>query len=314
MKLDPVSLKLFVAVMEEGSIADAAQREYLATSAVSKRISELEAALNVSLISRSNRGIAPTAAGYALVGMARGVLQDLDEIALQMRSYAAGTRGHVRIFANISAITQFLPNEIESFLAVHPQVEVRLEERISSAIVKAVAENTADVGLITVGDYGQEVEYLPYHQDNLMVVVPSGHALAKKRTIRFEEALQYEFVGAHTGSAINNALGRAASEAGMPLRMRIQVTSYDALCLMVAAGLGIGVLPRQSASLYLKALKLRGITLAEPWAKRELAICVRAYASLPVAARLLVDHLRAGHDSGHSPGHNSTHNSGKNPR
>lgn len=291
MKLDPVSLKLFVAIVEEGTIAEAAEREHLATSAVSKRISELEAALNVTLMRRSNRGIEPTAAGYALVGMARGVLQDLDGIALQMQGYAAGTRGHVRIFANISAITQFLPAEIESFLALHPQVEVRLEERISASIVKAVAENTADVGLITVGDYGHEVEYLPYHSDNLIVVVPTGHPLADKRKLHFKEALQYEFVGAHTGSAINYVLARAAAEAGLALRMRIQVTSYDALCLMVQAGLGIGVLPRQSARLYLKGLKLRGLALAEPWANRELAICVRSYASLPVAARLLVEHL-----------------------
>jgi DNA-binding transcriptional LysR family regulator len=292
MKLDPLSLKLFVAIIEEGTIAYAAQREHLATSAVSRRISELEAALGVPLVNRSNRGIEPTAAGYALAGMARGVLQDLDGIALQMRGYAAGTRGHVRIAANISAITQFLPTEIESFLAMHPQVEVRLDERISSSIVKAVAENTADVGLLAVGDYGHDVEYLPYHSDDLIVVVPTGHALARQRKIRFAEALRYEFVGAHTGSAINNALARAAAEAGQALKMRIQVTSYDALCLMVQAGLGIGVLPHQSAQLYLKSLKLRGITLAEPWAHRELAICVRSYGSLPVATRLLVEHLR----------------------
>jgi DNA-binding transcriptional LysR family regulator len=292
MKLDPVSLKLFVAIVEEGTIAEAAAREHMATSAVSKRVSELEGQLDVALLRRSNRGIEPTAAGYALAGMARGVLQNLDDISLQMRGYAAGTRGHVRIFANISAITQFLPAEIESFLAMHPNVEVRLEERISQVIVKAVAENAADIGLITVGDYGHDVQYLPYHDDNLIVVVPRGHPLARRRKVSFSEALQYEFVGAHTGSAINNALGRAASEAGMPLKMRIQVTSYDALCLMVQAGLGIGVMPRQSAMLYLKALGLREVALAEPWADRNLAICVRAYDSLPVATRLLVDHLR----------------------
>ncbi len=294
MKLDPVSLRLFVAVMEENAIARAAAaREHIAASAASRRLAELEDALGVDLFARSNRGSEPTAAAYALLHMARGVLNDLDGIAAQMGDYRAGVRGQVRVVANISAITQFLPGDLQRFMAAHPQVQVRLEEQISSAIARSVAENAADIGILNHGNYGDRVTLLPYREDELVLVAPRGHALARRRSVRLAEALHCDFVGVHPGSAINNLLTRAAADAGRPLRLRIQVTSYDALCLMVSAGLGVGVLPRGSARLYLGTLPLRTVALAEPWARRQLSLCVRAGDTLSSAARLLVDHLRA---------------------
>ncbi len=294
MQLDPVSLRLFVAVMEENTIARAAAREHIAPSAASRRLSELEASLRVELFTRSNKGVEPSAAAFALLHLARGVLNDMDGIASQMRGYAAGTRGHVRVVANISAITQFLPGELQRFMATHPQVDVRLQEQISTAIAHSIAENAADVGILNAGNYGEKVTLLPYRRDELVLVVPTGHVLARRKSVRLAETLAFDMVGAHPGSAINNQLTRAAAEAGQPLRLRIQVTSYDALCLMVAAGLGVGVMPRGSAALYRGTLAIRTITLAEPWAQRQLVLCVRSMDALSSVARLLVEHLRAG--------------------
>ena len=292
MKLDPVSLRLFVAVMEENTIAGAAAREHIAPSAASRRLSELEAALRVELFTRSNKGVEPSAAAFALLHLARGVLNDMDGIATQMRDYTTGTRGHVRVVANISAITQFLPGELQRFLARHPQVDVRLQEQISTAIAHSVAENAADIGILNDGIYGERLTLLPYRTDELVLVVPTGHPLARRKSVRLTDALAFDFVGMHPGSAINNQLTRAAAEAQLPLKLRIQVTSYDALCLMVAAGLGVGVMPRGSAALYSGSLAVRTVTLAEPWAQRRLVLCVRSYESLSSVSRLLVDHLR----------------------
>ena len=292
MKLDPVSLRLFVAVMEENTIAGAAAREHIAPSAASRRLSELEAALRVELFTRSNKGVEPSAAAFALLHLARGVLNDMDGIATQMRDYTTGTRGHVRVVANISAITQFLPGELQRFLAQHPQVDVRLQEQISTAIAHSVAENAADIGILNDGIYGERLTLLPYRTDELVLVVPTGHPLARRKSVRLTDALAFDFVGMHPGSAINNQLTRAAAEAQLPLKLRIQVTGYDALCLMVAAGLGVGVMPRGSAALYSGSLAVRTVTLAEPWAQRRLVLCVRSYESLSSVSRLLVDHLR----------------------
>ncbi|WP_295855478.1 LysR family transcriptional regulator [uncultured Xylophilus sp.] len=295
MRLDPVSLRLFVAVMEEGTIAAAAQREHIATAAVSRRISELEGQLAARLFARSNKGTEPTAAAYALLGLARGVLNGLDDIAAQMQGYADGVRGQVRVAANISAITQFLPAELRGFMDRYPQVQVHLQERISSAVVREVAENTADVGILNAGHYGEpRVAFWPYRQDELVLIVPRGHALARRRRVALREALPYDFVGMHPGSAINQRITQAAAENGLALRIRMQVTGYDALCLMVANGLGFGVLPRGSAALYLRALPLAALALDDPWARRELVLCVRSGGDLPPATRLLVEHLQPG--------------------
>lgn len=293
MRLDPVSLRLFVAVMEEGTIAEAAAREHIAASAVSKRLGELEQRLATELFVRSNKGAQPTAAAFALLHLARGVLNDLDGLVLQMSEYASGLRGQIRVFANISAITQFLPEQLKSFMAQYPQIQVHLQERISSVIAKAVADNAADVGILNDGLYGEGLSLLPYQEDELVVIAPKGHALSRRKSVRLAQVLDHEFVGAHPGSAMNNLLTKAAADLGRPLRLRIQVSSYDALCLMVAAGLGLGVMPRKSAALFLPSLALQCIALDEPWAQRRLVVCVRDMQALSPAARLLVQHLSA---------------------
>lgn len=291
MRLDPVSLRLFVAVMEEQAIARAAAREHIAPSAASRRLGELEHQLQVDLFGRSNRGIEPTAAAYSLLHMVRGVLHDLDSIVLQMRDFGAGVRGQVRLVANISAITQFLPGDLQRFMAAHPRVQVNLREQISTEVAKSVAENSADVGILNDGAYGEGLALLPYREDELVVVVPTKHPLARRRSMRIEEALDHDFVGAHPGSVVNNLLSRASAELGKPLKLRMQVTSYDAMCLMVSAGLGVAVLPRGSARIYSGTLALRTVTLQEPWARRRLMLCVRSGDTPSGAAQLLVAHL-----------------------
>jgi DNA-binding transcriptional LysR family regulator len=297
MKLDPLSLRLFVAVMEENAIARAAAREHIAPSAASRRLAELEQQLGVELFARSNRGSAPTPAAYALLNLARGVLNDLDGIATQMRDYGSGVRGQVRVVANISAITQFLPTELQGFMARHPHVQVRLQEQISTAIARSVLENAADLGILNEGHYGDKLQLLPYREDELVLVVPATHKLARRKSARLADALPYDVLGMHAGSAIHNQLVRAAAEAGQPLKLRMQVTSYDALCLMVAAGLGLGVMPRGSAQIYLGSLAIRLVTLNEPWARRRLMLCLRAHEAPSGVARLLVEHLQAGEEA-----------------
>jgi DNA-binding transcriptional LysR family regulator len=289
--LDPLSLKLFVSIVEEGSIAAAAEREHIAASAISKRISELEEIFHTQLLRRTNRGVVATDAGNTLLQLSRSVLHDMNNIALQIREYSSGVRGHVRLSANISSINQFLPTEIRSFMSEHPQVHVHLEANISEAIVNAVAENAADVGVVTMADYRHDLEYLPYHTDQLIVITPKEHPLATRRSIKLSDTLEYDFVGLPVGSTLNNLLIRAAHELDRTPKLRIQVNSFDALCLMVEAGLGIGIVPKGAARPYLKGLRIRSIALDEAWATRDLKICIRSLASLPTAARLLVEHL-----------------------
>jgi DNA-binding transcriptional LysR family regulator len=291
-KVDPKTLKLFTSVVELGTIAEAAKREHIAGSALSKRLSDLEYVIGTPLLSRGHRGVTATPAGQALYNLARRALNDLEGVYAQMREYAIGTRGQVRIFANISAITQFLPGELRSFLTEYPEVRVHLEDEVSSAVARAVSDNVADVGILVFGTAADGLELFPYRRDQLALIAPSGHSLSLRGSVRFVETLDFDYVGLHSTSNTNVQLIKAASELQRSLKSPVQVNSYDALCLMVEAGLGLGVLPRTIAESYARALRICILTLEEPWADRKLAICVRSYASLPVAARLFVDQLR----------------------
>jgi DNA-binding transcriptional LysR family regulator len=293
MKLDPTSLRLFIAIVETGTIAAAAEREHIAAPAVSKRISQLEHALRTQLLSRNHKGVEPTAAGLALLSLARRAVSYLDDLHAQMLDYAGGARGLVRVFANISATTQFLPTDLASFLDRHPRVNVQLEERNSSVTVKAVAENAADVGIFTMFPHGESVETLAYEVDRLAVIVRNDHPLAKRERVRMAETLDWDFVGMRTGSSINSQLIKVATELDRQLRLRVQVTGYDALFRMVSAGLGIAVAPQNLTKLFVKRLDLTEIALDEDWAPRQLNICIRAAEGLPAAARLFVEHLQA---------------------
>ena len=295
MKLDPITLRLFVAVMEENAIARAAAREHIAPSAASRRLAELEDQLQVELFTRSNRGSQPTAAAYALLNMARGVLNEMDGIASQMKNYAHGSgqglRGHVRVMANISSITQFLPAQLQGFLSQHPHVDVRLQERVSTDIARAVAENEADIGLLNNGSYGSKISLRPYRRDRLAVVLPLGHVLAEYEQLELKQIVEHELIGMHADSALNHLITRSAADQGLQPRLRMKVTGYDALCLMVASGLGIGILPEGSARIYMGTLPLRCVRLHEPWAERQLMLCVRSQDALSPVAQLLAEHL-----------------------
>jgi DNA-binding transcriptional LysR family regulator len=288
-RLDPVSLELFVSAIHEGTIAAVADRHHLAASAVSKRISELESTLSVGLIRRTNRGIEATSAGNVLLGLAGAVLRDLDGICHHMQQFAAGVRGQVRLLANLSSITEFLPTELKSFLAKHPDVHIQLEEERSSVVVKSIREGTADVGLFAATDRVTDVEVIPYHVDELVLIAPPDHPLNDSGGVPFEETLAYDYVGFHDEAVLQ--LLDAAAKVQKPLRLRIQVSGLDGMCAMVGAGLGVGIAPHNSVAPYALGHHLKLIPLLEPWATRQIGICVRSYGSLNSAARRLVDHF-----------------------
>lgn len=293
MRIDPVSLQLFVAVVETGSIAAASEREHLAAAAVSRRVAELEEQLATPLLIRHARGVEPTAAGFALRDLARQALHLLDDLPAQLKDYSIGLRGQVRVFANISSITQFLPADLASFAQAHPGVRIQLEESNSPATIRAVAENAADVGVYTAFAHGDAVQSLPYRKDSLCLVVPRKHPLIRRRKVAFDDLLDESFVGLRTGSAINMLLAGEAARRGRTLRLSIQVTGFDALCLMVERGFGIGVVPEGVVRLYSAALDLGTVALKDPWAQRELHLAVRDVQQLPAAAWRLVEHLQS---------------------
>lgn len=294
-RIDLTSLQLFVAVCELGSIGKAAEREFIAASAVSKRLSDLEATLGTPLLYRHTRGVDLTPAGESLLHHARSVLFSLDKMQGELSEYADGVRGHVRVHASISAIVQFLPEDLGAFIKQHGEVKIDLEEHLSTEIVRAVQEGAADLGICNgaVMAKGHELQTLPYRQDHLVLIVPRGHVLARKKAVAFEDTLDCDHVGLHTNSSIYLAMRDAAAAAGRTIKLRIHVTGLDAMCRMIHNGLGVGVMPRRAFELMHGVGDLACVRLTDAWAARRIDLIARDFSTLPVTARLLVDHLRA---------------------
>ena len=305
-RIDLTSLQLFVAVCELGSIGRAAEREFIAASAVSKRLSDLEATVDTALLYRHSRGVTLTPAGESLLHHARNVLYGLERMQGELSEYADGVRGHVRMHANMSAIVEFLPEDLGAFAREHSQVKIDLQEHLSPDVLSAVAEGTADIGICTLGNNGATsttqttvqlsqgnvmLQHRAYREDRLVVVVPEKHALAEQDSVAFSEVLQWDIVSLHAGSSISLAMRAAAANAGHALHQRIQVTSLDAMCRMIDNGLGIGLIPNRAFDLMQGVGNLRAVQLSDDWARRELRVVARDFEALPVTTRLLVDHL-----------------------
>jgi DNA-binding transcriptional LysR family regulator len=290
-RMDLTSLQLFVAVCELGSIGRAAEREFIAASAVSKRLSDLEATLDTTLLYRHTRGVDLTPAGESLLHHARSVLYSLEKMQGELSEYADGVRGHVRIHASISAIVQFLPEDLGAFIREHAEVKVDLEEHLSTEVVRAVQEGAADLGICNTADGTGTLQTLPYRQDQLVLIVPQGHALASEPAVRFEDSLDYDHVGLHANSSIYLAMHQAAAQSGRSIKLRIHVTGLDAMCRMIHNGLGVGVMPQRAFELMHGVGALTAVPLTDAWSRRHIDLVARDFSTLPVTARLLVDHL-----------------------
>ena len=290
MHYDLPDLRLVAAIADSGSLTRAAGLVHLAPSSASHRLTQLEAALGVALFDRHARGLTPTPAGESLLRHARQVFAQLEQMHADLAPYAAGLHSQITMFANTNAINCFLPEDLGDFLRERPRLRVSLEEQPSPAIVEAVAAGQVEIGVVAAEGGCAGLETAPYRQDRLVLVVPAGHPLAGRNEVAFAEALGEPFVCLHAGSAIHTFMMNHAARLGARLDVRIQVRGFNAVCRMVAAGVGIGMVPRSSVP---AVDRLKTVEIADPWAPRDLQLCVRSRAALNPAAAALFAHLAA---------------------
>lgn len=290
MRPDLSSLALFVRIAEAGSITKAAHASHIALAAASRRIAMLEDQLGVQLLYRSAKGVELTAAGSVMLVHARRMLEIVGEMGAEISDYARGVKGVVRIQANASALAQYLPADLASFAATHPAIRLSLSEERSGVIADAVRAGAADVGIVMEGAESDGLELSEYRTDVLCVVVPRKHRL-RARTAAFASLLDHDFVGLEGNTVISRLMAMQARLADKPLRLRVQVKSFDVVARLVQAGLGIGVLPEEAARAFAAPMGLRLVALSDDWARRLMFVAVRRDAPLPAATRQLVEHL-----------------------
>jgi DNA-binding transcriptional LysR family regulator len=302
MRFDLADLSLFRHVVEAGSITHGAERAHLALAAASTRIRNMEDALGVALLTRGRAGVTPTQAGRILLQHARAILRQAERLHEDLGAYGGGLAGQIRVLSNTNALTEFLPEALSSFLSTHPSVSVDLEERLSDEIVGLIAEGTADLGIVAGTVDAGGLETYPFRRDRFVLVVARDHALAKRTRIKFDEVLEHDFVGLDRSSALQRFLAAKAVRIGRPLRLRVQLRSFDAVCRLVECRVGIGIVPETTARRVRKTMAIAVVPLTDPWAVRELTICLRKMGELPLYARQLVEHLRGSGTRGQESG------------
>src|SRR5918993_1229000 len=302
MHFDLVDLSLFRHVVEAGSITHGAERAHLALAAASTRIRNMEKSLGAPLLLRNRQGVVPTPAGRTLLQHARTLLAGAERLREDLGSFTGGLAGQIRILSNTNALTEFLPEALSAFLAGHPQVSIDLEERLSDEIVGLIAEGVGDIGIVAgTVDTGRLVTY-PFRSDRFVLVVPHAHPLAGAGEIDFAEVLEHDVVGLDRASALQRFLADKASRIGRPIRLRVQLRSFDAVCRMVEAGVGLGIVPETTARRASRTMAITPVDLQDHWALRELTICIRDLGGLTPSACLLVEHLRAETNPSGQPG------------
>lgn len=297
MDFDQLDLRLFQAVARLSNITRAAQSQHLSLPAASARIRALEAHAGVALLLREARGVRLTPAGEAFLRHARSLLRQTEDLRADLQDYARGLRGQVRIHANTTAVTDILPAVLPGFLRANPHVNVELRERQNREIVAGVLDGEADVGIVSTRMDAPGLRGIHFSTDDLVLLVPAGHRFARRRSVSFAETLDEPQVGMHPGSTIRDQLDGVTAQLGRSLRLRVELASFDAVCRMVAAGVGIGVVPAISARRHLGELPLVQVELTDAWRVRERYALVRDGEAPTAFAQALIDALVA-HGSG----------------
>ncbi len=289
MKIDVVSLKIFVTVAEESSIAGAAAREHLVPSAVSKRLALLEESLGVDLVVRHTRGVSLTPAGETLLLRARDILRSIEATALEMSEFNDDPAQHIRLSANHSAMAQFLPRDLASFVAVQPRARIDLVERLSADVVRTVANGMADVGIFCWPVIPNGVTAYPYRTDELVVAVPLDNPISGRKRADFAELSDQKIIAYLPNLSVSVAMPEFGASGGS--NIRLHVANFEATCRMVEEGLGIAILPLANVDAYARQGRLACIRLNDAWAMRRLHICMRSDAEPRRGLSEFVDHM-----------------------
>lgn len=293
MRFDLVDLRLVLNVAEANSITHGAAKSGLALASASERIRDMEQTLGAALFERQRRGVALTPAGASLVHHARLVTQQMEQMRGELAGFAKGLRGRVRVLSNTSAVLEFLPQRLGPFLAAHPNVDIEIEERSSPEIARGVARGRAEIGIVAhAADPAAELETFPFAEDRLVMVTPRNHPFAARRRVSFREILGLDFIGTADGSALQIHLDDHAARAGTPLKVRVRLPGFDAICRVVESGIGIAIVSKTAADRCRRTMAIRSVPLADAWSVRHLRLCVKDSRALPAHASALLETLR----------------------
>ena len=291
MRFDLTDLRLFIQVVDSGSITHGADRANLALPSASARLRGMEEVIGLPLLERGRRGVEPTAAGLTLLHHARLVLRQIEAMHGELGEFSAAMRSRVTLLTNITAMTEFLPEKLADFLSANPGLDIDLKARRSVEIVKAVAAGAADMGIsLDSVDLGA-LQARPFATERLVLAVPKDDPLAERRSVAFDETVHRDFVGLSVGNPMQAYVSERTQRDGKPLAYRVRLETFDGLSRLIEAGVGLAVMPESAAKSLRRVARIAVVRLSDDWASRRLVLVCRDFDALPLHARGLAAHL-----------------------
>ena len=276
MHFDFVTLRAFLMVADAENLRAASEQLKLSISAVSRRISDLEADLGQQLFVRHSRGLEITEAGRLLVSRARDTFRTLRAIEDEMQRLATGARGKVSICANGSALVNGLAKHIQSFLSQNDDIDIDLLELLTPEILIQVQRGTADIGFVSnTLRIPEGLRTLPYLHDRLVLVVPNAHPLEGRGSASFEDFLDWEMIGVQNASSLTRLVRKVVGAASPRFAYSYMASTNEVARTMVANNLGIAILPEKFVSPYLDLLPISMVPISGDWAARDISMVVR---------------------------------------
>jgi len=291
IKFDLQELQAFVATAEKLSFRAAADDLHISAPALSRRIEKLEASLGVRLLERSTRHVALTNVGRVFLEHARSALDELEDGMLGVSDLAAHRSGVVSVACVPSAAYYFLPSVIATFSRDYPGIRVRILDEGANTVLNDVINRRADFGINFVGTQEMDLLFEPIFTERFVLAVHSGHRLARRRKIRWEELCQERFIAVGKSSGNRVLIDSALAQNSRRPTSFYEVAHVSSLLGLVEAGLGVAAVPKLALPAKNHST-LKGIPLVEPEVSRTLGLLHKKNAPLSPAARILYELIR----------------------
>ncbi|MGO9489760.1 MAG: LysR substrate-binding domain-containing protein [Solirubrobacteraceae bacterium] len=291
-------LRILREVAHRGSISAAAQALDYTQSAVSQQIAALESETGLALLERHPRGVSLTAAGQTLVGHAEGILARLQAAEEALGAIAGLRGGHLRMASFPTAGATLMPLAIANFRTAHPEVELSLAEGEPEEIAPRLRAGELDLALLFefAGEslLGERVTRVELLEDPMFLALPRQHRLATRRQLRLEDLSGQAWVQTSRSSPCARHVVRSCHAAGFEPNVAFESDDYLTVQGLVAAGVGVALIPRMALSTVREDIAIRSLSPAPP-VRRVIAAAPAGARLVPAATAMLgiLEHLAA---------------------
>ena len=283
MRLDFFDLRLFLNIVDTGSLTKGAERSAISLQAASERIKKLEQQYQVSLFSRHSGGVKMTFAGQVFAEHAQALLQQGQQLSQAMAGFSEGLHSNISLWCNSSAQSEYLPLLLPQYLVNNPNIQIDLKEAESNDIIAALASGTAKLGLISSFFPAPQLQTLEFSDDPLVLICPEQHDLATNQALTLADCLNYPFVGLMQYHSLQQSIETQARLLNCEIQYRLRLPNFAAIAQVVANGVGIAIMPKRAAQRLAELYAFQQIQLTGDWANRKLLLAAKNFDELSTA-------------------------------